>query len=96
MTSETKPPLDWDGRPVPDNEPDDKEIMVWEIEPAHTSEYDGVLIRDYRKAMQYARERLESIMDGAGYEEEDLKEGVSVTVKLVTTTVREYNNVDDD
>ncbi len=49
---------DWEGKPVPDNEPEDATIKVWSVPRMKTEEADLVLIRSYQRMQEYIEENL--------------------------------------
>lgn len=82
---------DWCGNEIPDGETDDKEIIVWVIEPTNGG-FDEAWIRDYFQAIEHAQEILAARMDDV--DEADLLEhGVSVKCRLMKTTVGAYKEV---
>ena len=54
---------DYHGRLIPSNEPLDKRIIVWTVEPSTDSSYDITIIRSYQQAISYAQSVVESLMD---------------------------------
>jgi len=53
----------WDGEPAPTNETPDALIKVWQISPHTDRSYDCCIIRDYHKAMKWAQDLVETVMD---------------------------------
>ena len=87
MSNETKK-RDWQGHDIPDDEPEDKKILVWEFTDTDKV-FESIQIRDYHEATEWASYHIQELMDNAG--EEELKEkGLTITAKLVETTVGEY------
>lgn len=90
MSSETKPPADWQGYPITADEPDDTKILVWVIAPGGPGMADEVWERDYHRATELANESLYMRVDDAG-QDDLIEHGVAIKMKLRWTTVGEYN-----
>lgn len=76
--------IGWDGRPTPVPEGPDDIVTVWEISPEPhelAGEYDTYVARCSSTARDCMMSKLEALVDGA--DEERLREGVSITVRLV-------------
>ena len=94
LTSKEKKPyveLDYHGHPVPTDETEDTEIMVWEIEPCLNTSYDYLVIRSYHDAMEHAQRVVESLMD-----DPDQEFPVTITIRQKTMTLREYEELCED
>lgn len=92
-TPDDLPPVtrdrDHTGREITEVEPLDKEIMVWEIQPANRRGLDVLWEREYQRAVTLAKEVLTDLVD-ALEDEEALEKGATVSMKLVKTTLLEY------
>lgn len=59
----------WDGRPIPDNETPDTEIVVWEVNP-HPSDDDIVLLeRSWQRMLDYVASNLDGMLERQDKEE---------------------------
>lgn len=85
---------DWRGEEVPADQSPDTEILVWMFEPGSNG-FDVVVIRDYFDAMEWATDKFEMLMDGAG-EADLLEHGVALKAKLVRMTLREYGDIQEN
>lgn len=82
---------DAEGREIPPDEPLDKIIDVWTIEPSMVGqEYDYIVIRSWQDMLQHVRDNLDCFLER--YEEEDLREGVSIKIRLRKMTVKDYDD----
>jgi len=71
-------------------------IKVWEISPHHSKDYDsywtkGETEEDHQRALHYALERVEQAWD-----EMELDEEVTVTIKLIEVPTYEYEAVTEE
>ena len=66
---------DYHGKLIPNDEPPEKRIIVWTVEPSIDSSYDITIIRSYHQAVSYAQSVVESLMD-------DPDQQYPVTVKI--------------
>lgn len=84
---------DWKGEAIKEQEPPDKMINVWVIEPhPNDSRYDSCVCRPYQQAGMLAKLAIEDAMDSAN-EETLKKEGVTVKVKLIQMRKDEYEGL---
>lgn len=89
----TTPLHDWQGDPVSADEPADKEIVVWVIDPDLSRRgYDELWERDYYRMIDLVQDNIGSYVESKA--SEDLLEH-GVTIKLTTRrmTVGEYREV---
>ncbi len=84
---------DWQGRPIPKDETDDTKILVWCIDPGIVG-YDQTWVRDYQQAIEAAQEILAQNMDDLNEKDAKAGIGVSVSIRLVETTVGEMKAID--
>lgn len=79
---------DFHGEDIPENEPLDKVVSVWEIEPCLDSSYDSAVIRGYQEAVEYAKEAVLTLMD-------DIEDGFPIKIKIETVemTLAEYEEL---
>ena len=82
---------DYHGRPIPTDETEDTEIVVWEIEPSLDSSYNSEVIRCYHSAVRQAKRVVENLMDDL-----DQEYPVTITIRQKTMTLREYQELCDD
>jgi len=66
---------DHHGKLIPSDEPLDKRITVWTVEPSTDSSYDITIIRSYQQTISYAQSVVESLMD-------DPDQQYPVTIKI--------------
>lgn len=78
-----KPKHDWEGKPIPADEPEGIDVLVWEIDPClHDAGYDTSLIRDYFHTLEYMGEKLELYLDRMT--EAELREhGLRLKIRLI-------------
>lgn len=74
---------DYKGRPIPEGEMPTDKFLAWVIEPAMSNDYDAVIIRNYRKAIEYAQDVVEMLMDST--DQDELRDSVTVTIWLQET-----------
>lgn len=80
---------DWRGRPVPPGEGPDTKITVWEVSPhPGTSDYDAFWEREWQSMLSYTASTLEYWLET--FTEEELREGVTLTFKLVDIHLEDY------
>ena len=83
---------DWEGRNVPDDEPADKVIKVWQVTPhVGDSHFDSYVERGWQDMLAYLNSSLEGWLERV--EPDDLAEGVTLTFKLVDMTVGAYREM---
>ena len=88
----TEQQTDWEGSLVPENEPDDKKILVWEVDPhPSNSDYDVLWERSWQRMLEIVSNSLETHMER--FTPEELREGVSIKFKLVEMTVGEWRKL---
>lgn len=83
---------DWEGLPVPENEPDDKEILVWEVSPHFDSTYDVCVERSWQRMLEYVSDGLEEWLERYTVEEL-LEEPVKLSFRLRKMTVAEWRDM---
>lgn len=54
---------DWEGLPIPENEPPDQEVLAWEIEPHPNREYDLLVDRSWHNVRDYFLVQLEEMLE---------------------------------
>lgn len=83
---------DWEGKEIPEQEPPQTLITVWQIKPHPTnSAYDACVCRSYNTACKMAKRAIEKLMETT--EPEDLADGVTVTVQLIQMRKAEYDAI---
>lgn len=91
---------DWEGHPVPSDEPDDKSILVWEVSPhpqqTYSSEEGDVMwCRSWQEMLGTVGDHLEEMLEGV--DREDLiHEGFAVKFRLRKVTVGQYREMVQD
>lgn len=81
---------DWEGKPLPESEPDDAIIRVWCVSRMRGEEADEIVIRDYIRFQEYITENLGVWLEN--YTEDDLMgSGAKLDVRLL-----EYKKCDYD
>lgn len=71
-----------DGTPIPPNEPPDKIVTIWEVSPhLGNRDYDCLWERSWQRMLSYVGDKLEEWLES--YTEEQLRDGVSLTFKLL-------------
>lgn len=84
---------DWEGNQITEQEPPEKMIRVWQIEPhPSNSEYDSCVCRSYQTACLMARMAIEGVMDSTD-PEVIADEGVTVKVQLIQMRKDEYEAI---
>lgn len=66
--------------------PSDVEIDVWEVHPHLDTSFDYAIFDDHARAIEYAKEVLESVFDDLG-----TGDGVQITIKLTTMTRDDFD-----
>lgn len=85
---------DWQGREVPDDEPDDKLIWVWEVSPhIGDTQYTDYVERGWQDMLAYVRGSLDAWLES--FTDDELYEGVTLTFRRVQMTVGQYKEITD-
>jgi len=86
---------DWEGREITGEEERDKVILVWEIDPHLTnSDYTTAWIRGWQDMLDHIGNNMVYFLER--FSEDELKnDGVHLTIRLVRTTVGEYEDLFD-
>jgi hypothetical protein len=84
---------DYKGSEVPKDEKEGTMIKVWEVSPhpGYIGDYDYYIERSWQNMLEYMKENFNFFLDQ--YDEEDLKEGVNLNIKLVDMTLGEYLDI---
>lgn len=83
---------DWQGRDVEANEPDETNILVWEVEPhIQSRDHDSCLIRGWQDMLENVRANLDMFLES--FEVDELKAGVSIKVRLVEMRKCDYEEI---
>lgn len=92
----SQPKCDWIGDPVPHDEPEDKEIFVWVIDPDVSRRgFDELWERDYYRMIDLVQDNLADHLESK--DPEELREfGVTIKLRVRSTTVGEYREVVGD
>lgn len=88
----SKHKTDWQGKPVPDDEPDDKVIQVWEITPHPDGFHSHAVIRSWQDVNEFMCRVPEMYLDGS--DETECREGVTVRIRLRNMTVYDYGEIE--
>ena len=78
---------DWQGNKVPPHEPDDKEILVWEIEPHFDSSCTTYVERSWQRMLEYVECGIESWLESP---EELVDHPVKFAFRLRKMSVAEW------
>lgn len=82
----------YEGIKITEDEPDDKIIKVWEIDPHPDPNYDVCWVRDYYEMQDYACETLRDCINSSG-EKQMLEKGFTIKVKLIEVKLSHYKMV---
>ena len=63
-----------------------EQIDVWEVSPHLNTDYDYAIFDDYHRAIEYAKEVVESVCDGLGTGDE-----VQIKIKLKAMTRYDFD-----
>lgn len=85
---------DHEGRPVPENEPDDAEILVWDVEPhpQRPHEYTSMVERSWQKMLEYVRGELDCMLESCDLEDL-LDEPLVIKFRLQKMRKSEYMDI---
>ena len=83
---------DHNGYDVKPDEPPDKEILVWEIEPhLQHSDYDYMVERSWQEMLALVANNLEYFLER--HDEAQLMEGVTIKFKLKKMQKSDYDEI---
>lgn len=82
---------DHEGLPVPENEPGDKKILVWEVDPAiGNCSYDTWCFRNYYEMLDYVADNLDDWV--SDHTTEACRKGLTLKLRLIPMTVEEWHD----
>lgn len=83
---------DWQGKEIPADEPDDAVIDVWEVSPHLTDDhFDCYVERSWQDMTDGVENGLAMFLEW--FDEEQLREGVTITFKLKAMSKQEYEEI---
>lgn len=86
---------DWEGKPTPENEPLDKVVLAWEVEPHIYSRYDMLVERSWQKMLRYVRDNIEYMLEDCN--QEQLQQGEFVLkIRLRKWSIEELPTDDNE
>lgn len=87
------PELDHENRPVPADEGPDAVIKVWQVStPDDPSGYDYYTVRGWQAMLDFVRGHVERALEDSVADDDEGPE-VRLSVKLVSMTRREYDDI---
>lgn len=92
MSTVTKVETDWQGKPVPEGETDDTVIDVWEVSPHPDGYHDFAVVRSWQDVNRFLTDVPEMYLDGKS--PADCREGVTITIRTRSMTLREYRDIE--
>lgn len=60
---------DWEGRPIPENETPDTDILVWEVSPHPDTKFDVLLERSWQQMLDYIKSELDGMIENQAEDE---------------------------
>lgn len=84
---------DHNGRPIPAGETPDTKIFWWEVDPHPDHQYTTLAVRSWQQMLDYMRYGVETVLDAK--DEDELREGVTFTYRLVQGTLGQYQEICD-
>lgn len=77
------------GQPVPEGETPDTLIDVWEIDPhLQSDDYDVLWERSWQRMLELMRDNFDTFLERI--EDDELRQGVTIKVRLVKMRLADY------
>jgi hypothetical protein len=87
---------DYCGEEIPEDEPDDAEIIVWEVEPhPQTTEFDSMLVRSWQDLVGIMENSIEGMMERPAIDDL-LHEPLVIKVRVRKMRKSDYQGVAED